>query len=202
MISCAVCLALLVSAVTNATAGAPVVAPQIPGPVGVGLPEGVNSPNSNPPAEPGIGSLQDYLQGDNESISLLGIVVQADQRALSAGGRQSGLLVLSVDSHGPAAKAGLSGWHHRVKTLLEIASIAGAFFVPPVEMLVPVLESTQAGEDFFLIVGVDGYRVTDLINFEEALRDVQPGEIVYLSVVHNGRREQLSVPLPNQPQLN
>jgi S1-C subfamily serine protease len=47
-----------------------------------------------------------------------------------------------------------------------------------------------------MIIGVDGTRVTDLPDLENSLRDVQPGETVYLSLIHNGAREQLPVLIP------
>ncbi|MGH7878899.1 MAG: PDZ domain-containing protein, partial [Candidatus Binataceae bacterium] len=126
------------------------------------------------------------MSGDNENVSPLGIDVRMDRRKLKSGEEQAGLLVVDVESGGPAAKAGLKGNHHRVKTAVEVASIAGALFFPPAMMLVPVLESTRAGESYDLIVGVDGNRVTDLLDFEDCLRDLRPGEIVYLSIVRDG----------------
>jgi len=150
--------------------------------------------------DPSIGNLQDYLTGEDETVFPLGLVVRADQRTLSSGERQSGLLVIGVESGGPAAKAGLRSTHKRIKTVVEVASIAGALFFPPVMMIVPILESTQAGESYDLIVGVDGTRVTGVLDLEDCLRDAQPGEIVYLSIVRNGERVQVPVPLPPTPE--
>ena len=39
-------------------------------------------------------------------------------------------------------------------------------------------------------------RVTNFLDFEDRLQYVQPGEILYLSVVHDGKREQLRISLP------
>jgi S1-C subfamily serine protease len=119
-----------------------------------------------------------------------------DRRKLKSGEEKVGLLVVAVADGGPAARAGLRGAHRRLKTALEVASVAGAFFFPPAVILVPVLESTRAGENYDLIVAVDGFRVTDLLDFEDCMRDVKPGEIVYLSLVRDGVRLQLPVPLP------
>jgi S1-C subfamily serine protease len=152
------------------------------------------------PVNPGIGNINDYLAGGEGNVAALGIDVRADQRNLKSGEAQTGLLVVAVESDGPAAKAGLRSTHHRVRTALEVASVAGAFFFPPAMILAPLIESTQAGESYDLIVGVDGKRVTDPLDFEDCLRDLQPGEIVYLSIVRNGERVQLPVPIPKLSQ--
>jgi hypothetical protein len=39
-----------------------------------------------------------------------------------------------------------------------------------------------------LIVGVDGYRVKNIFELMQALRDVQSGDRVYLTIVRKGRR--------------
>jgi S1-C subfamily serine protease len=44
-----------------------------------------------------------------------------------------------------------------------------------------------------LIIGVDGSRVTNFLDFYDCMRDVQPGEIVYLNILRNGRRVQMPV---------
>ncbi|HVA67978.1 MAG TPA: PDZ domain-containing protein, partial [Candidatus Binataceae bacterium] len=55
---------------------------------------------------------------------------------------------------------------------------------------------TQVGESYDLIIGVDGVRVTDFLDFQDRMRDLKPGEIVYLSVVRDGRRHQFRVAVP------
>jgi len=193
---------MLTVAATVAKAGDFPVALQANGPVSPqnGLNLSVPPDGSAEPADPSIGTLRDYMVGDGETVSPLGIAVRADERTLSSGEKQSGLLVIAVESGGPAAKAGLMSTHKRIKTVVEAASIAGALFFPPAMMLVPILESTRAGESYDLIVGVDGNRVTDVLDFEDCLRDALPGEIVYLSIVRNGQRIQVRVPLPPVPE--
>ena len=48
--------------------------------------------------------------------------------------------------------------------------------------------AAQVGESYDLIIAVDGWRVTNFFDFEERMRNIQPGELVYLSVVRNGKR--------------
>ena len=52
------------------------------------------------------------------------------------------------------------------------------------------------GESYDLIIAVDGWRVMNFLEFEDRMHDLQPGEIVYLSVVHDGKRQQVPVQVP------
>jgi hypothetical protein len=149
---------------------------------------------------PGLGSVDDFLLEGEGNVSPLGISLRADRRRLKSGQLESGLLVLTVTTGGPADKAGLKPYRHAARSTLEVVSVAGAFFFPPAMLLVPVLESTQIGDSYDLIVGVDGFRVTSALDFEDCMRDLQPGEVVYLSVVRNGDRLQLPVTIPRMVQ--
>jgi S1-C subfamily serine protease len=162
-----------------------------------------NAQNGNPYGSgygPPVGSAQDFLNQGEDDVSPLGIRLRPDRRRLKSGEVAEGLLVLSVTSGGPAAKAGVKPYRHTARTTLEVASVAGAFFFPPAMFLLPVLESTELGDSYDMIIGVDGFRVTSALDFEDCMRDVQPGEIVYLSVVRNGQRVQVPVTVPNLPQ--
>lgn len=149
------------------------------------------------PYGPGIGSAEDFLIEGEDSVLPLGIRLRPDRRRLKSGETAAGLLVLAVTSGGPADKAGVKPYRHTARSTLEAVSVAGAFFFPPAMLLVPVLESTQVGDSYDMIIGVDGFRVTTALDFEDCMRDVQPGEIVYLSVVRDGRRLQVPVTVPN-----
>jgi S1-C subfamily serine protease len=162
-----------------------------------------NAQNGNPYGSgygPPIGSAQEFLNQGEDDVSPLGIRLRPDRRRLKSGEVAEGLLVLSVTSGGPAAKAGVKPYRHTARTTLEVASVAGAFFFPPAMFLLPVLESTELGDSYDMIIGVDGFRVTSALDFEDCMRDVQPGEIVYLSVVRDGQRVQVPVTVPNLPQ--
>jgi hypothetical protein len=144
---------------------------------------------------PPIGTLQDFMS-EGDITSPLGIEVREDRRRLKSGIEAQGLLIIDVFAGSPAARAGLHPYHRAMRDALETAAVAGAMFCPPVVLLVPVFDQVRLGESYDLIIGVDGSRVTNLLDFEERLRDVQAGEIVYFSVVRNGDRLQVPVQVP------
>src|SRR5262249_54644288 len=127
--------------------------------------------------------------------SPLGIEVREDKRRLKSGGEAQGLLIVDVFAGSPAARAGLHPYRRAMRDALETAAVAGAMFCPPVVLLVPGFDQVHLGESYDLIIGVDGSRVTNFLDFEERLRDVQAGEIVYLSIIRNGERKQIQVPV-------
>jgi hypothetical protein len=145
---------------------------------------------------PPIGSLQDFMS-EGDITSPLGIEVREDKRRLKSGGEAQGLLIIDVFAGSPAARAGLHRYHRAMRDALETAAVAGALFFPPAVLLVPVFDQVHLGESYDLIIGVDGTRVTNFLDFEERVRDVQSGEIVYFSIVRNGERMQIPVPVPD-----
>jgi S1-C subfamily serine protease len=144
---------------------------------------------------PPIGSLDDFMSG-GDITSPLGFEVREDKRRLNSGGEAQGLLVVEVIAGSPAARAGLHAYHQIVRNALETAAVAGAIFFPPAVLLVPVVDQVRIGETYDMIIGVDGSRVTNFLDFQDRLRDVQAGEIVYLSILRNGARKQIQVPVP------
>ena len=54
------------------------------------------------------------------------------------------------------------------------------------------------GQPHETIIAVDGERTRDVTDFEEVIEKAKPGEVVYLTVVSGGRREQIRVALPVQ----
>lgn len=145
---------------------------------------------------PPIGSLQDFMS-EGDISSPLGIEVREDKRRLKSGGEAQGLLIIEVFAGSPAARAGLHAYHRAMRDALETAAVAGAMFFPPAVLLVPVFDQVHLGESYDLIIGVDGSRVANFLDFEERVRDVQAGEIVYFSIVRNGERMQIPVPVPD-----
>jgi S1-C subfamily serine protease len=69
----------------------------------------------------------------------------------------------------------------------------GAMVFPPAILLVPALDYSAVGETYDLIIAVDGARVRNFLDFQDRTRDLQPGEILYLSVVRNGKRLQMKL---------
>lgn len=151
--------------------------------------------SQNPNVDPQLHSLQEFInEGDNTSP--LGIEVREARRKLKSGRAVDGLLIVGVTRESPAANAGLRGDHQEVRDALEMVAVVGALFFPPAVIAVPVLNQMHVGERYDLIVAVDGSRVTNFLDFEDRMRDVQPGEIVYLSVIRNGKRVQVAVHVP------
>jgi hypothetical protein len=144
---------------------------------------------------PPIRSLQDFMS-EGDVTSPLGIEVREEKRKINAGGEAEGLLIIKVVAGSPAAQAGLHAYHRAVRDALETAAVAGALFFPPAVLFVPVLDQVHIGESYDLIIAVDGSRVTNFLDFEDRLHDVQPGEIVYLSIIRNGDRVQVPVRVP------
>jgi S1-C subfamily serine protease len=145
---------------------------------------------------PPIGSLQDFMS-EGDITSPLGVVLHEDKRRLKNGGEAQGLLIVDVFAGSPAARAGLHPYHRAMRDALETAAVAGAMFCPPVVLLVPVFDQVHVGESYDLIIGVDGSRVTNFLDFQERLHDLRGGEIVYLSIIRNGARMQIPVPVPD-----
>ena len=135
--------------------------------------------------DPKLRSLQEFMDEDDQ-ISPLGMQLREDQRKLNSGETATGLLVVAIQQHSAAAIAGLA--------------VAAALFFPPAVLAIPIAEQVSLGESYDLIIGVDGTRVTNYLDFEDRLRDIQPGEIVYLSIVRNGNRVQVPVHVQALPQ--
>ncbi|HZO83255.1 MAG TPA: PDZ domain-containing protein [Candidatus Binataceae bacterium] len=135
------------------------------------------------------------------NASPLGIELQEGQRKLN--GRQvDGLLVVGVQSNSSAAKAGIQAGHRAAHDVLEGAAVAASLVFPPAVLAVPVIETIQLGENYDMIIGVDGNRVTNFMDFEDQLRDAQPGETVYLNILRSGKRLQVPVKMPAQNAAN
>lgn len=106
------------------------------------------------------------------------------------------MLVIGVTPGSPAAKAGLHAYSQTARNVLEGVAVAGALVFPPAVLLAPIIASVPIQESYDLIIAVDGWRVMDFTEFEDHLHDLQPGEIVYLSVIRDGERKQIQVQIP------
>jgi S1-C subfamily serine protease len=142
--------------------------------------------------EPQLHSLQEFISEDDES-SPLGMELREERRKLNSGEVANGLLIVGVRDGSAAAKGGLHACQRTARNVLEGAAVAASLFFPPAVLAVPLLEQVSLGDSYDMIIGVDGTRVANFLDFEDRMRDVQPGEIVYLSIVRNGDRVQVPV---------
>jgi hypothetical protein len=137
---------------------------------------------------------------DGAFTSPIGVELCEGSRKLAGGGDVEGLMVLEVMKGSPAASAGLHAYRHSAaKALTGVAVLAAVLFPPAMLALpvaVPAIEYSHVGENYDMIIGVDGSRVTNYLDFEDRMHDVRPGEIIYLSILRDGKRSQIKVFLP------
>ncbi len=143
--------------------------------------------NTNQVEPPG---LQEYLDA-SEEISLFGMDLRIERR--KAEKEIQGLLVVDLAPGSPGATAGLHPYRQPARDFLDGVGMLAAMAFPPAAAVVPIVESVPLGEAYDLIIGVDGARVTNFMDFYDSMRDVQPGEVVYLNLLRNGRRVQVAV---------
>lgn len=151
--------------------------------------------SEDPDLASGVGSVHDFV-AEGEETSPIGFAVRETRRKLKTGEEAVGLLILKVEKGSAAAKAGLLPFKRVGHNVLEAVAIGAAMVFPPAILAVPVIDYTEVGESYDMIIGVDGSRVTNFVDFEDRMRNVQPGELVYFSVVRNGKRIQIPVPIP------
>ena len=149
-----------------------------------------------PPGTFGPSSLQMSALSEDAISSPIGIELREARRTLKSGEEADGLLITGVTKGSPAANAGLHAYAHGMHTALTAAAVVASLFVAPAALVIPINDYTQVGESYDMIIGVDGVRVTDFLDFQDRMRDLKPGEIVYLSVVRDGRRHQFRVAVP------
>lgn len=155
-----------------------------------------HDPGGAPQIDPHVHSLDEYVHSGVLDASPLGLTVREDRRQLKSGAEAKGLVVVGVEKGGPAANAGLHAAQQTAQQVLQGVAIAGSMAFPPAIVLLPILELLPLGRGGDLIIAVDGFRVTNAIDFEDHLRDAQPGEIIYLTIVRDGERQQIRVVIP------
>jgi hypothetical protein len=139
--------------------------------------------------------LQEYDSGGDLSTSL-GMRLREDKRALNTGEEADGLLVVAIAKNSPAADAGLHVYNAAGHNAITGVAIAGAMIFPPAILLLPALDYAAIGESYDLIIGIDGTRVRNFLDYQDRTRDLQPGEMIYLSVIRDGKRLQLTITVP------
>lgn len=140
-------------------------------------------------------NLQEYDSG-SELFSSLGMRLREERRALNTGEEADGLLITGLTKNSPAAEAGLHAYNAAGHNMMTGVAMAGAMMFPPAILLVPLLDYTSIGETYDLIIGIDGARVRNFLDYQDRTRDLVPGEMVYLSVIRDGKRLQLTMTVP------
>jgi hypothetical protein len=150
-----------------------------------------------PPAElrRELRSLSDFM-ADGDETSSLGMVVREDHRGVNGSGEVAGLLVVEVLPGTPAAYAGLRGERMGINSALSGVAFAVSLFFPPAMLAAAAVSGTRVGESYDLIIGLDGERITNYLDFSRRMNLARAGELVYLSVSRNGKRMQIPVRVP------
>jgi S1-C subfamily serine protease len=147
----------------------------------------------------GLGTLDDYMGNDAGPFDIpqLGIAVRNGSAKLADGRQISGVKVVEVLASGPATKALDS--HKTGRFILDgalfVTAAASVVFCPPALIGVLILANSHVGESYDLVIAVDGYRVRNALELVSPLRQAQSGDVVYMVVVRNGHRHQVSIQL-------
>ncbi len=137
------------------------------------------------------------FMSEGEITSPIGVGLKEARRKLVTGQEVDGLLIVEVTRGSPAASAGLHAYSHTAKDVLSALAMAASMAVmPPAMLLLPIIDAVPIGESYDLIIGVDGARVSNFLAFQERMQYLKPGEMVYLSIVRDGRRLQFRIPVP------
>ena len=148
-----------------------------------------------------LGSVNEYLSTYPEfpgvyEAPILGIAVKNGRSSLQNGCEFDGVEIVGVIPGGPGAAARLQGERRQVQAIITIGILAASMLFPPAIIGLAALECSGTYESKQFIIAIDGVRTRDVYDFAEALNAVEPGELVYLTLVSNGKRKQLQVELP------
>jgi len=170
--------------------------------------------NRSEGAPPNVGSIAEYMdKGGNPSLAsylpLFRIHVFEGRGELASGQQLSGLSVTSVERPGPGEEAGLRAEHvRRLRAATEVGAgvlLVGAILLfPPGVLGVALIPEMGSSKAYDVIVAVDAERTRNINELENSLRKVKAGEIIYVTIIRDGRREQLrvlapAIPAPHSP---
>jgi S1-C subfamily serine protease len=148
-----------------------------------------------PGINPEVRSLREY-QNQSDPLLRLGMKLREARCELKHGKDVKGLLIVQITPGSPAANAGLHAYRQTTRIILEGAVVIAAVVFPPALFAIPIFATIPLGETSDLIIAVDASRVKNFNDFEDQMHDVEPGEIVYLTVVRDGSRRQVPVMVP------
>jgi S1-C subfamily serine protease len=148
------------------------------------------------------GSIEEYLNSDPDSpeadeFPALGVGVINARGSLQGGQRFEGAEIIYVVPGSPGEMAGLAGRRPRTEMLISAGIFMASFFCPPVILVSTALGAKMAEFDDF-VIAVDGERIHNVVEFGAAFNQAKPGEIVYLTVIRNGKRKQVRTVLPER----
>lgn len=176
------------------------------------VPDSTNSPaapsnsdqyndETNPQAADGGAAFADmdqFVTNDDVYQSPIGALLQHNCVDLVPRQLACGLAVLEVRPGSPAAIAGMRPYSGLVHTLLGATVVGVAMVFPPAFAAIGLVDNNHVGEAFDLIIGVDGQRVRAISDFQRALSQARLGDVLYVTIVRQGKRLQLPVRLTEQ----
>ncbi len=154
---------------------------------------------SDTPANSPLPGVKDYLNASGEpiEISSLGVTTRDGQARLEDGKTVAGAEVVEVSPNGPAARA--LGTHEVSHALVSGAvlgaGVASAVLFPPALIAVAMAANSHIGMSYDLVVGVDGNRVRNTMDFMQTVAEAHSGDTIYLAIVRSGRRVQVPLHL-------
>jgi S1-C subfamily serine protease len=144
-----------------------------------------------------LGSIDQYTHDgwnfeDAEfQVPTIGVSVRNMLGTLASGQPLSGVGVLTVADGSPAEAAGVHGARAALRATLVGAFFAGAMMFPPAMFGAVLVEESGLGQPRDLIIAVDGMRIHNVLEFEDAIGRATVGQLVYLTILRGGSREQL-----------
>ncbi len=135
--------------------------------------------------------IDQFATNDDVYESPIGALLQHDCAELAPRQDVCGLAVLEVRPGSVAAAAGMRLYRGLVHTLLGATVVSAAMVFPPAIAALGLVEQSHVGESFDLIIGVDGQRIHTIHDFQGALAEVHVGDVIYVTVVRNGKRLQM-----------
>jgi S1-C subfamily serine protease len=178
------------------------------GGVSFGLADVTNSAALDSSTPPNLGSIGEYARetGAPQSaiasyVPLLGISVFSGNGRLATGQELGGLIVTSVDQSGVGYAGGIRGEHLQMGRAsaqlgMIVVVVGAAAIFPPAMLGIPLLAKMPSPKISDVIVAIDAERIRDVSELGEYLHNAKAGETLYLTVIRDGRRVQLGVPIP------